>query len=467
MPVEAPYDLVVLGAGPGGYACALRAAQRGLRVAVVEKDQVGGVCLNRGCIPTKVVLQAATLMRASASAARFGVDLGTASLDLPRLRKRQSEVVHWLTSGVEALLYQRQVDIYYGTGRLAEDGMVDIAGAEEHRVIRGSSRVIATGSGEREFPGLEIDGDRVIGSTEALQLETLPTSIAIIGAGAVGVEFASMMVDFGRAVTLIEALPRILPLEDEESSAIVAEALVKRGVRLLVGSPVSRLDRLEHEARLTCTVAGEAVEVTAEKVLLAVGRKPNTDGLGLERLGVAVSRGYITVDEDLRTTVPGIYAIGDCIPTLALAHVASAEGKYVADLVAGARPRRLRRDAMPRATYCEPEVASVGLNQMQAEEQGIPIRVSRFPLRNSGKAAIYGETEGLVKIIAEDRTGRVLGVHIVGPGAPELIAEAALAMQLEAGVQEIAETVHAHPTISEAVMEAAEGALGLATHLSQ
>jgi dihydrolipoamide dehydrogenase len=330
-------------------------------------------------------------------------------------------------------------------------------------VIRGAARVIATGSSERSIPGLAIDGRTVIGSSDALQLEQLPRAIAIIGAGAVGTEFASMFADFGCQVTLIEALPRILPLEDEECSAVVAAALRKRGVRLHTGTPVRSLAIGSEGANLTCQAEGdgEAFSVAADKVLLAVGRKPNTEGIGLEALGVKTTRGYVDVDEDLRTNVPGIYAIGDCVLTLALAHIAEAEGKHVADLVSGARPRRLRYEAMPRATYCEPEVASVGLSEAEARARGIDVAIARFPMRGNGKAAVYDQMEGLVKFVSEREGGRVLGVHIVGHSAPELIAEAALAMQLEATVREIAETVHAHPTISEAIMAAAEaGAMG-------
>lgn len=458
-PAGTIYDLVVLGAGPGGYSCALRAAQRGLRVAVVEKERVGGVCLNRGCIPTKVLLQAASFLRSRSHAAKLGVELGQPQLDWPRLMQRKAEVVKWLTSGVEALLYKRQVDVIYGTARLAADGMVGIDSSDGHRVIRGACRVIATGSSERALPGIAIDGKIVISSTDALQLPELPGSIAIIGAGAVGTEFASMFADFGCEVTLIEALPRILPLEDEESSQIVAAALEQRGVHIHANTPVRGLSIANEGANLTCEGEGHTFAVVADKVLIAIGRKPNTAELGLEALGVKMTRGYVDVDSDLRSSVPDIFAIGDCIFTLALAHVATAEGKYVAELLSGGRPRRLLYDNMPRATYCEPEVASVGLTEAQAREQGLNITVSRFPMRNSGKAAVYGQMEGLVKIISERPSGLVLGVHIVGHSAPELIAEAALAMQLEATAAEIAETVHAHPTISEAVMECAEGIL--------
>jgi dihydrolipoamide dehydrogenase len=339
--------------------------------------------------------------------------------------------------------------------------MVGIDGSDGHRVIRGSNRVIATGSSERTLPGMDIDGKIVISSTDALQLQELPGSIAIIGAGAVGTEFASLFADFGCRVTLIEALPRILPLEDEECSQIVAEALRQRGVQVHTSTPVRGLTVASNCANLSCETEGRTFPVVADKVLVAIGRRPNTAGLGLEELGVRTSRGYVVVDADLRSSVPGVFAIGDCIFTLALAHVATAEGKYVAELLSGGRPRRLIYDNMPRATYCEPETASVGLSEAQAKEQGLDIAVSRFPMRNSAKAAVYGQMEGLVKIISERLSGLVLGVHITGHSATELIAEAALAMQLEATAREIAETVHAHPTVSEAVMECAEGTSGL------
>jgi len=460
-----PYDLVVVGAGVGGYSCAMRAAAHGLRVAIVEKDKVGGVCLNCGCIPSKVLLNAASLLRSPEAAAETGVDM-EAKLNFSRLMERKAKVVHWLTSGVEALLYQRKVDVYYGTARLAEDGMVAIDGSEGHQVIRGSVRVVATGSQERSLPGIELDGEVIIGSTDALSLEELPDSIAIIGAGAVGTEFASMFVDFGCQVTLIEALPHILPLEDEECAQIVAESLSARGVGIHSNSMVRQIVVRDGRAHVTYEENGRSREIVADKVLVAVGRRPSTEELGLERLGVRIERGYVAVDEDLRATVPDVYAIGDCIDTLALAHVAGAEGKYVADLVAGERPRRLRYEAMPRATFCRPELASVGASEEQAREQGLDVTVSRFALRSNGKAAVCGETEGMVKIVAERGTGLVRGIHIVGHAATELISEAALAMQLEATAREIGETVHAHPTMGEALMEAAEAVYDRAVHLA-
>ncbi|MHB0877543.1 MAG: dihydrolipoyl dehydrogenase [Anaerolineae bacterium] len=464
MSTTTDYDLIVLGAGPGGYACALRAAQHGLKTAIVERDRIGGVCLNRGCIPTKVLLQAAGEMRAPARAARLGVDLGKAGLDVPRLMQRKGEIIKWLTSGVEALLYKRHVDVFFGAASLAEEGMVAIDGADGHKVIRGSNRVIATGSSERGLPGMAIDGRVIIGSTEALQLDSIPGRMAIIGAGAVGAEFASAFADFGSEVTLIEALPRILPLEDEECAAVVATALQKKGVRVLTAAPVRACTVGESGAAISCETGGALVPVAADKVLVAVGRRPNTDGLGLERLGVKTARGYVVVDEDLRSGAPGVFAIGDCVLTPALAHVATAEGKYVADLVAGARPPRLRYDVIPKCTFTDPEVASVGLTETEARGRGLEISVARFPMRANGKAAIYGELEGLVKMVCDAATGQVLGVHIAGHGASELIAEAALAMSLEATAGEIAYTIHAHPTVSESVLEAAEAVLGLDTH---
>lgn len=464
MSADGLYDLVVVGAGPGGYSCALRAARGGLSVAVVEQDRVGGVCLNRGCIPTKIGLQAASYMRASAAAVPFGVTLGEAQFDLPQLRRHQAQVVRWLTSGVEALLYQRGVDVIRGRARLAPEGIVAVEGDEGHRVIRGATRVIATGSRERQLSQLTIDGQKVLGSTELLALEQLPSSIAVVGAGAVGTEFASMFADFGSQVTLIEALPHILPLEDRECGQVVAQSLEARGVRILTGAPVQSVDRSGAGVTLECLVQGTPERISADVVLVAVGRVPNTEDLGLEDLGVKTVRGYIEVDADLRTSVPDLYAIGDCVPTLALAHVAAAEGKYVAELVSGGRPRRLAQEAMPRATYAHPEIASVGLTQEHAEKLGLETVISRYPLRANGKAAIYGETEGMVKIVAEKGSHVVRGIHIVGPAASELIGEAALAMRLEATAAEIAATVHAHPTVSEAILEGAEGVLGVATH---
>jgi len=458
MAAKAVYDLAILGAGPGGYTSALRAAQRGLRVALIESDRVGGVCLNRGCIPTKVGIKAADYVRAPSSARSFGVMLGTSTIDLPALRHQQAKVVQWLASGVEAALYQRQVDVIIGHARLAPDGMVSIDGPDGHTVIRASTRLVATGARERPFPLLPLDGHRIIGSTDALQLERLPASLAVVGAGAVGTEFASMYADFGCQVTLIEALPNILPLEDRECGQLVAEALQNRGVRILTGAPVSSQESSAEGVVLTCGPENTLVE--AEQVLVAVGRVPNTEDLGLESLGISTVRGYIPVDDDYRTIAPDVYAIGDCVPTLALAHVAAAEGRYVADLVAGTGPTRLRPQAFPHATYCHPEIASVGLSEEQARAQGLDVIIGRLPMRANGKAAIYGEMEGVVKVIAEAGSRVIRGIHVVGPSASEIIGEASLALSLEADAREIAESVHAHPTVSEALMEAAEAALG-------
>lgn len=457
MAADKVYDVAILGAGPGGYTCALRAAHHGLRVALVERDRIGGVCLNRGCIPTKVGIQAADYLRAPSGAQAFGVDLKAGTIDLPRLRQQQAKVVQWLASGVEAGLFRGQVDVLIGHARLAPDGMVSVDGPEGHTVLRASHTVVATGARERPFAPLPLDGVRIIGSTDALHLEQLPSTLAVVGAGAVGTEFASMYADFGCEVTLIEALPNILPLEDRECAQLVSKGLQARGLNVLTGAPVNRVEIAAEAVRLTC--GSENVTVEAEQVLVAVGRIPNTEDLGLQSLGIEPVRGYIPVDEDYRTSAPGVYAVGDCVPSLALAHVAAAEGKYVADLIAGARPARLNAHAFPRATYCHPEIASVGLNEEQARAQGLEVAIGRSPMRANPKAAIYGEMDGLVKVIAEAGSRVVRGIHIVGPSASELIGEAALAMNLEASAQEIAGSVHAHPTISEALLEAAEAAL--------
>ncbi len=454
---ETVYDLAILGAGPAGYTCALRAAHHGMRVGLVERDRIGGVCLNRGCVPTKVGIQAADYLRAPSGAQPFGVELRAGGIDLPRLRQQQATVIQWLASGVEAALFRGQVDVLSGHARVAPDGMVSVDGPDGHTVLRASTTVIATGARERPFAPLPLDGVRVIGSTDALQLERVPSTLAVVGAGAVGTEFASMFADYGCQVTLIEALPNILPLEDRECSQLVSKALQARGITVLTGAPVSRVEVAADIVRLTC--GPDNITVEAEQVLVAVGRIPNTEDLGLQSLGIVPMRGYIPVDEDYRTSAPGVFAIGDCVPTLALAHVAAAEGRYVADLVAGARPARLVAGAFPRATYCHPEIASVGLTEEQARAQGLEVAIGRLPMRANAKAAIYGQMDGLVKVIAEADSRLVRGIHIVGPAASELIGEAALAMNLEASAREIAGTVHAHPTVSEALLEAADAAL--------
>ncbi len=448
------YDVVVIGGGWGGYTAAVRAAQHGLRVALVERDRLGGTCLHRGCIPTKVLLQTADLLALAARAQEFGVRLSPPELDYARVRARMDEVVDRLYRGLQSLVRSNRVTLITGHARLRAPGRVAVDG---HGDVEATSTVIATGSRPRPLPGLVFDGHLILSSDDLLTMERVPRSIVIVGAGAVGVEFASCYADFGSQVTLLEIAPRILPQEDAEASAAVGRSLAARGVRILTGTTLrtERVEAGEGGVRLTTHGPDGEVALAAEAVLVAVGREPVTDGLGLEEVGVRLERGFIAVDADMRTSVPGLYAVGDVTGGLLLAHVAAAEGTLAADRIAGRPAVALDSRRLPRATYCRPQVASIGLTEEEARAQGYAVVTGRAHLRANGKALIAGEPEGFVKLVADAQSGDVLGVHIVGAQGTELIAEVALGQLLDVAVWEIGAAVHPHPTLSEAIGEAA------------
>jgi dihydrolipoamide dehydrogenase len=470
------FDLIIIGSGPGGYVAGIRAGQLGLKVAVVEKDpKFGGTCLHRGCIPTKALLHTASLLDEIRGVAEHGIQVSAPTLDIARAHDRKRKVVDKNARGIEALFKKYKVTgMIQGTGRLVAPHQVEVDGKDGKRVLSTRFVMIATGSVPRDVPIAPADGERVLNSDHVLLLERVPKSIAVLGAGAVGTEFASLYASFGSEVTLIEMLPRILPIEDEEVSAELERALRKRKLKVLTGARLTGAERTEAGVRLTVERQGKGGAaaasqerpeiIEAELLLSAVGRRPVTDGIGLEELGIEVERGYVKVNPLMQTNLPHVYAIGDVVNTPWLAHVASAEGILAVEHMAGKAVRPINYDRVPSCTYCDPEVGSVGLSEARARERGYDVAVGKFPFTALGKAAIVGHTTGFVKVVRETRYDELLGVHIIGASATDLIAEACAALQMEATDEELIHTIHAHPTLSEAVGEAAHAAFGHAIH---
>lgn len=459
-------DLIVIGSGPGGYVAAIRAAQLGLRTAVVEKDsQLGGTCLHRGCIPTKALLHTAATLDEIKSAGKFGIEVPEPSLDLPRAHKYKNRVVGKNAKGIEYLFRKNQIEAIHGRGRLAGPHEVEVEHASGTSRYQTRHVLVATGSVPREIPVAPTDGERVLSSDHILELERVPESLAVLGAGAVGCEFASIYRSFGSRVTLVEMLPRVLPLEDEEVSAELRKAFRKRGIEVMTDTTLKAAETRDESVRLLFDGEGRDDGLEVEMLLVAVGRAPVSEGLGLEELGIRIEGGYVEVNEWMQTAAPNVYAIGDVVNTPWLAHVASSEGILAAEHMAGEEARPLDYDRVPSCTYCEPEVASVGLSEAEARRRGFDVVTGKFPFSALGKAAILGHTWGFVKIVRETRYDELLGVHIVGPHATDLIAEACVALQVESTTEELFRTMHAHPTLSESVMEAAHAAFGHSIHI--
>jgi len=463
------FDVTVIGSGPGGYVAAIRAAQLGLKAAIVEKDKrLGGTCTLRGCIPTKQLLMSAHVYEQMQHAADFGVQASEIQLAFADVQKRKDKVVMKNSKGIEYLMKKNSITRFNGTGRLALPGKVEITGEDgKKQTINTKNIIIATGSVVRPIPGFETDGARVVNSDHILELKETPKSLIVMGAGAVGVEFASVYSRFGAQTTIVELLPRLVPLEDEEVSQELERSFRKRGLKSQVGTRLEKMEQSDKGVVVTGKDGkGQEVKLEAEMLLVAVGRMPYTEGLGLEGTKIKVEKGFIKVDEYQQTGEKGVYAIGDVVPTPLLAHLASKEGVVAVEHLArqkDVRPVNLR--LVPNCTYCDPEVASVGLSEAKAREEGYEVKVGKFPFSASGKARILGEEEGFVKIVSEKKYDEILGVHIIGPHATELIAEACVAMQLESTAEELGRTMHAHPTVSEAVMEAAEGVHGMSIHI--
>ncbi len=463
------YDVIIIGSGPGGYVAGIRAGQLGLKTALVEKDdRFGGTCLLRGCIPTKALLFNAKLYQQFLNSKEFGIGYKDLTLDLKVVQQRKNKIVLKNAKGVEFLLRKNKVETHRGFGVLEAPTAIRVrAGAGEEKVLEAKHIILATGSEPKVFPNIKVDGQRIITNNEALELETVPRSMVVIGGGAVGVEFASIYARFGSKVTLVEMLPQILPFEDQESAAELERSFKKQGITVMTKTTLQKLDLKKDSVAGTVksSVDGKTGIIDSEKVLIAVGRSPNTSGIGLEKLGIKTERGFVLINDMMQTSVPSVYAIGDIVPKQQLAHLASFEAHVAVEHIAGHHPRPINYDFCPNCTYCDPEVASVGLTEQKAVERGHKVKIGKFPFTALGKAAILGETEGFVKIVSDAKFGEILGVHIIGPHATDIIAEACAALNLEATAEDIAKTIHAHPTIAEAMGEAAHAAFDLPIHI--
>ena len=455
------YDLVVVGSGPGGYVAAIRAAQLGKKVALVERAEVGGVCLNWGCIPTKALLKSATVYRHCKEAATYGLVLdGVVKPDLTAIVKRSRTVAETMSKGIQFLLKKNAIDLIQGHGRLTAPHTLDVEGT----TYEADHIILATGARPRQLPAIPIDGERILSSKEALLLEKLPETMIVIGSGAIGSELAWFYAALGVKVTLIEYLPRLMPLEDEEVSKAMERAFRKLRVGVMTSTAVQRARVVEDHCEVEIEGKKGSEVLSAEIVLSAVGIAPNIEQIGLEELGVAVERGKVVVDAFYRTNIEGLYAIGDIVKGPALAHVASAEAICCVEAICGLNPAPIDYTTIPSCIFTSPEVASVGLTEQQAIEQGIAVKVGRFPFTVSGKATAAGERDGFVKLIFDEEE-RLIGAHMVGASVTEMLAEPTLAKALGATAHQIARTIHAHPSMNEAMMEAAENALGCAVHL--
>ena len=456
------YDVVVIGSGPGGYVAAIRASQLGLKTALVEKDdKFGGTCLHVGCIPTKALLHNAEILQHVREAREYGIQCGEPKLDWNTVQSRKDRVVKKHAQGLKFLLQKNKVETIRGWGRLAGSGQVVVENGGRAKEISARAIVLASGSEARLLPGLTPDPQRILTNREILELKRIPASMVIIGAGAVGVEFASIYRVFGTEVTLLEMLPRIVPLEDEEISRELERLFKKQGIRMHTGARVEKVTTTR-QVRVQFTVNGKSQAVEAETVLVAVGRKPNTENLGLEKTRARVERGFIHVNQYQQTEEPGLYAIGDIVAGMPqLAHASSMEGIVAVTHVAGRPVKPVRRERVPGCTYCSPEVASVGITEAEARERGYKVKTGKFGFGANSRASILGQHDGFVKIVAEEKYGELLGVHIIGPLATEMIAEAMMALELEATVEEFMYTVHAHPTLAEAMFDAGNAVYGM------
>jgi dihydrolipoamide dehydrogenase len=474
--VASEYDVVVVGAGTGGYVAAIRAAQLGLKVAVVERQKtLGGTCLIWGCIPTKALLEHAHALKVAQSAKEWGltgIDGAKVAIDMPTVHARKDKMISGLTGGIESLFKKHKITWLKGSARLTGGRSLEVTrhdGGQE-ALTATKELIVATGSAARSVPGIEVDGTKIIFSDHAIHLPHVPKSIAIMGSGAVGVEFASIFKSYGSEVTIIELMPKLVPLEDEAVSSELERTFKKRGIKSFTGTRVTSAQASAAGVDITMQKAdGTSQSLAVEMLLVATGRGPVTDGLGAEAIGLKMERGYVVVDALFRTSVPGISAIGDVItmggPHYQLAHVSSMEGIVLAERIAGHEVTPINYQHVPRCTYTEPEIGSVGLTEAEATAAGHDVRVGSFPFRALARARMAGEVDGFVKIVAEKKYDEVLGVHIIGPRATELIAEAVLALRLECTVEELVKTIHAHPTMSEAMGEAAHAAHGAAIHI--
>jgi len=458
------FDLVILGGGPGGYVGAIRAAKLGLKAAVIEKHHPGGVCLNHGCIPTKALYHIAHTLGEIKKASIFGIEAGKPKLDFPKAMARKDDIIEMQRRGLVFHFKKNGIELINGEGKLVSPDTVSVKASDGKNIsVSAKNIMIATGSSANNVPPFDLSDEGVMDNIKILSLKKLPGSLLVVGGGVVGSEFANIFASFGTKVTIVELLPGILSTEDEEVSKVIYKALRKKDIDIYTSTKVEESKKSGSKFKLKLS-GGEKLE--AEKILISVGRGPNSSGIGLEDIGVATDeRGYIKVDSKMRTNIPGIYAVGDVVGGLQLAHVASEEGKIVAGIIAG-KDEEMDYSVIPWAVFTSPEIGTVGLNTKQAREKGYTVCVGNFPFSNSGKAFITGETEGFVSIVTNKDTGEILGAQIVGPRASDLVHEVAVAMKGEILIDDLAATVHSHPTLSEAVLEAAEDCFGIATHKS-
>jgi dihydrolipoamide dehydrogenase len=462
------YDVIVVGAGPGGYVCAIRAAQLGLKTAIVEKEWLGGVCLNIGCIPSKSLLKNAEIAHTVRERGReFGFSFDNLELDFSVAFKRSRQVSNRLTKGVGFLMKKNKIDVHMGSAFIPARGRVTVKNESgEQEELEANHIVVATGARPTIPDGWKIDGEQILTYREAILQERLPKSVVIIGSGAIGVEFATVWKSYGVDVTIIEMLPRLVPLEDEEVSAELAKMFKKKKIDILVGHRVEKIKKNDNAVQVTVTSDDGEKELEAEQALVAIGFTPNGDSIGLEEIGVNVDkRSAIQIDDRMETNIPGIWAIGDVTAKLMLAHVGSAQGIICAENIAGVETVTLDYDMLPRATYCQPQIASFGLTERQAAERGHEVKVGRFPFQANGKALGLGEANGWIKIITDTKYGELLGAHMIGPEVTELLPELTIAQMMELTIHEISRNVHAHPTLSEVLMEAAHDAAGHVIHM--
>ncbi|MDP4161625.1 MAG: dihydrolipoyl dehydrogenase [Bacillota bacterium] len=468
------YDLVILGGGTGGYVAAIRASQLGLKTAIVEKGKLGGTCLHKGCIPSKALLRSAEVFATAKKSDEYGVEIGDVSVNFAKVQERKNKIVDGLHKGVQHLMKQGKIDVFEGMGRILGPSIfspmpgtisVEMNDGTDNEMLIPKNVIVATGSRPRTLPGLEADGDFVMTSDEALVMETLPKSIIIVGGGVIGIEWASMLSDFGTEVTVIEYADRIIPTEDKEISKEMQRLMKKRGVKIVTSAKVlpETLQKGEGVA-ISAEIKGELKEFSAEKLLVSVGRQANTEGIGIENTEIQLDRGFILTNEYFQTKESHIYAIGDVIGGLQLAHVASHEGIVAVEHIAGHSPAPIDYKLVSKCIYSHPEVSGVGYTEDEAKEKGFKVKVGKFSFRAIGKALVYGESDGFVKIVADEETDDILGVHMIGPHVTDMISEAGLAMVLDATPWEISHTIHPHPTLSEAIGEAALAVYGKAIH---
>jgi dihydrolipoamide dehydrogenase len=461
------FDLIVIGSGPGGYVAAIRASQLGMKVGVVEKENIGGVCLNWGCIPTKSLLKSAQAFEYAKHAESYGVSIsGEVKPDFGKMVKRSREVAEGMSKGVQFLFKKNKIEIVNGYGKLKKAGEVEVENSDgKKKTIKAKHIILATGARSKELPNLKQDGKKIIGYRQAMTLEKQPKSMVVVGSGAIGSEFANFYNSIGTDVTLVEFLPNVVPNEDEEVSKALARSFKKSKMKVLLKSSVEKVDTSGKLCKVTIKTPKGEETVEAEVVLSAVGVAPNIENIGLEDTGVKVENGKVKVDEFYKTTVDGVYAIGDIVGGPALAHVASAEGIACVEKIAGLNPDPIDYGNVPGCTYTSPEVSSVGMTEAQAKEAGYEIKVGKFPYTASGKASAAGEKDGFVKLIFEEKYGELLGAHMIGGNVTEMIAEMVVARKLEITGHELIKTIHPHPTMSEAIMEAAAAAYDEVIHL--